>query len=363
MHWRQADFLAGLFVITGAALIVAIILVVRGQINNPDRYHTYFSNVGGLRTGAAVVYEGYIIGSVAAVSPVRGDSGMRFRINLDVEQGWIIPADSVAEISPVSLLSANAVQISAGNAKPLAPGDEIQSIPAANVIVEISKTADELTEIANTHLAPLLTTLRDVLDSEGRGALGGITQLSRALAEYSPKIMSNLDLVTENLASISDLKNADAIQRTIANVEQASQEVVLITDAAADVASGVSRFTSDTNMARIDTILGRLDGAAMELETIMKASARATLRMEDVVSEKNINQFNSILDQMHILQRGVGEIINTSKSTAENVQIISEISEDRLAGFLQRMEVAAMNIEEMTARLRDDPSLLIRTSE
>ena len=31
--------------------------------------------------------------------------------------------------------------------------------------------------------------------------------------------------------------------------------------------------------------------------------------------------------------------------------------------LLQRLEAGAINVEEMTARLRDDPSLIIRGSE
>ena len=187
MRWKQADFLAGLFVIGGFALIIAIVVVVRGQIGAPDRYHTFFKNVAGLRAGAAVVYEGYIIGSVSDVDPVPDETGMQFRVNLEVEKDWVIPSDSVAEISAVSLLSANAIQISAGTAAPLAPGSEIDSITAVNVMAEISKTADELTDIAQSHLAPLLVTLRDVLDTEGRGALSSVSVLSGALAEDAPE--------------------------------------------------------------------------------------------------------------------------------------------------------------------------------
>ena len=32
MRWKQADFLSGLFVLAGFALIISIIAVVRGQI-------------------------------------------------------------------------------------------------------------------------------------------------------------------------------------------------------------------------------------------------------------------------------------------------------------------------------------------
>ena len=294
MRWKQADFLAGLFVLAGFALIISIIAVVRGQIGTPDRYHTYFSNVAGLRAGAAVVYEGYIIGDVAEVTPEADAAGMRFRIDLDVEQGWVIPADSLAEISAVSLLSANAIQISAGSAAPLPPGSEIDSITAVNVMAEISKTADELTDIAQTHVAPLLGTLRDVLDNEGRGALSSV---------------------------------------------------------------------SASNVARIDAILTRLDSAAVELEKTMQAASRATKRMEQTISDENIEAIDSILVEMQSLQKEVGAIVSTSVGTSENLRSISEAGEDRMNSLLQRLEAAAINGEEMTARLRDDPSLIIRGSE
>jgi len=363
MRWKQTDFLAGLFVLTGFALIVAIFLVVRGQIGAPDRYHTYFKNVAGLRAGAAVVYEGYIIGSVADVDPMADESGMRFRVNLDIEKDWIIPSDSVAEISSVSLLSANAIQISAGTATPLDPGSEIPSMTAVNVMAEISKTADELTAIAQTHLAPLLTTLRDVLDREGRGALASVSVLSGALAHHTPAIMSNIEATTANVAEITSSDNADSISRTIDNVEQASQGVIDIANDAAAVTSGAMRVASEGNLQRIETILGRIDSAALELETTLKSANRATLKVEDALSDQNIAMVTDILSEMQMIQSDIAEIVGTSMKTSQNVQKISEFSQDRLDGFLQRMEASAMNIEEMTARLRDDPSLIIRGSE
>ena len=363
MRWKQADFLAGSFVLAGFALILAIILVVRGQIGTPDSYHTYFKNVAGLRAGAAVVYEGYIVGAVAEVEPEAGDAGMRFRVNLEVEKDWVIPSGSVAEISAVSLLSANAVQITAGTGTPLAPGSEIESITAINVMSEISKTADELTEIAQTHVAPLLSTLRDVLDVEGRGALSSVSTLSGALATEAPQIMANIESATANVADITSRENADSIRRTIDNVERVSKDALAIADDAAAVTSGVVRVASENNLSRIETILNRLDSAAVELEQTMLAANRSAAKMETAINEDNLVMVSEFLADMRALQRDIGQIAATGVETSENLHSISEFSEDRLAGFLQRMEAAALNIEEMTARLRDDPSLIIRGSE
>jgi len=363
MRWKQADFLAGLFVMAGLALIISIVIVVRGKIATPDRYHTYFANVAGLRAGAAVVYEGYIIGDVAEVTPQAGDAGMRFRIDLDVEQGWVIPADSLAEISAVSLLSANAIQIRAGRAAPLVPGSEIDSITAVNVMAEISRTADELTDIAQTHLAPLLGTLRDVLDAEGRGALSSVSTLSGALANETPRIMANLEEASANIARITGSDNADSISRTIGNVETVSEEALRISEDAADVTSGALKLASQDNVARVGVILDRLDNAAIELERIMQTAGRATLRMEQAISDDNMKAIDTILADLQNLQQDVAAIVATSAHTSDNLRSISETGEDRVAGLLGRLEAAAINVEEMTARLRDDPSLIIRGND
>ena len=72
---------------------------------------------------------------------------------------------------------------------------------------------------------------------------------------------------------------------------------------------------------------------------------------------------NAILADMRLIQADIAGIVSTSMSTADNMQSITEAGEDRIGGLLQRMEAAAINVEEMTGRLRDDPSLIIRGSE
>ena len=123
------------------------------------------------------------------------------------------------------------------------------------------------------------------------------------------------------------------------------------------------RVASGDNIARVESILDRLDRAAIELESTMLAANRATERMETAMSDTNMKMVTAFLSDLRLLQGDVAEIVGTSVETSKNVKAIAEFSEDRLDGFLRRMEAAALNIEEMTARLRDDPGLIIRGSE
>ena len=55
MKRSTTDYIAGLFVIGGFALIIAMTVIVRGQMNKQDDYYTYFSNVVGVKSGAAII--------------------------------------------------------------------------------------------------------------------------------------------------------------------------------------------------------------------------------------------------------------------------------------------------------------------
>ena len=104
MKFKPSDFTAGLFVIGGLFSIITMFFVVKGQLNKQDEYHSYFNNVAGLRAGASVVYEGYIIGTVNEITPEQTTSGMTFRVDIGVKEGWAIPSDSNAEIAALSLI-------------------------------------------------------------------------------------------------------------------------------------------------------------------------------------------------------------------------------------------------------------------
>ena len=139
--------------------------------------------------------------------------------------------------------------------------------------------------------------------------------------------------------------------------------VIEIADDAAEVTSGTVRVASESNLDRIEGILGRIDSAAAELETTLKSANRATLRVENALSDENIGMVTDILTEMKSIQNDIGEIVGANVTTSENVQKISEFSQDRLDGFLQRMGSVSDEYRRNDGRLRDDPSLIIRGSE
>lgn len=356
MRWKHADLMAGFFVLGGAVLIVSIFVIVRGQLGAHDRYHVFFSNVAGLRSGAVVVYEGYTVGSVNSIEPIASEDGMRFKINLDITSGWHIPTDSVAKISAISLLSANAIQITAGTGSRLAVGSEIASIDTVNVMAEISRTADKLTLIAQSHLVPLLDTVRDILDSEGRAALDGVTDLTSEISQQSPQIMANMTVASQNIANIANVTNSASITRTLDNVERTSQ-------VALDIAQRTDSVASEMNMTRINAALAHFEQASLDLKATLEIANRAVSNIENITDNQNATRINNVLGDLGETVSAMNEIVASSSQTSRVIQDMSMASSDRVEAFLLRMENVSLNLEEMTARIRDNPSLLILGSQ
>ena len=96
----------GIFVIAALVSLVAAVAVLTGQTGSTTTYFTTYKNVGGLKFGTQVLYEGYPVGQVEEIAPEEFKGSTRFRITLAIAEGWRIPADSIAEVSASGLLAA-----------------------------------------------------------------------------------------------------------------------------------------------------------------------------------------------------------------------------------------------------------------
>lgn len=359
MKQKMTDYVAGLFVIFGMILIIAITVIVRGQYNKQDDYYTYFENVAGLKTGAAIIYEGYIIGSVTDITPEAVETGMRFRVDLGVQAGWNIPQDSVAKVAAQSLLSAQAIQIKSGGGQPLSPRSEIRSIQTKDVISDLSDTASELSSLAQTSLQPLLESLTSVIDNEVRMTLQGANKLTGAVEERVPELMGRLDVIFANLEAVSTNLEALVGSRTR---EQITLSIEQMNTTLGRIDEASSELFTDQNLNRINDSLAQVEQAARLLQKTAEKGYQTAEQAQLFTSDQNMKNVETILSDTVSLQSQIADLVAAAEISAENAARLTSISQDRMDMFLQRMENAALNIEEMTARLRDDPSLIIRGS-
>ncbi|MGC6472531.1 MAG: MlaD family protein [Parvibaculales bacterium] len=306
---RDKNVKAGIFIVIGVVLLIGLITLFRGYEGPTDKYYLYFDNVSGLRAGAAVTYEGYVIGSVNAITPEAKGETMRFRIDVSTKRGWKIPSGSIASVGADSLLSAKGVVLAEGAGDTLAPGSEIRTGVTGMDLSDFSKAAEEITKIAKESLAPMLNTMTHVMDQEGREALGGIAGFASELSAAAPRLVGKTEGTLDQLNKALSDGNLSALEASLANIEQAS--------------------------ANANAVLKSADGA---------------------INPKTFDELGAAVADM---RQAAASVRNVTDTVAPQAAYAGREAFDRLSSISDRLDRAALNIEEMTATLRRNPQALI----
>ena len=332
MKFQSKELVAGSFVLGGLIGLLAIIAVLGDFMQRTDSYYTKVNNVAGLKNGAAVIYEGYIIGSVSGITPKPNDDGegMHFKVDLAIEKDWKIPETSRAGIASLSLLSAMAVQIEAGTGPALKPGSEIQITDQMNFVDEISKTADNFARIAEDNLVPLLKTVDGLLTEHGAATLNNVNELTSGLAKEVPRIAVNLKFASRNLNKLIKSVDRDKVKAAMDDVDTILDNTINATAQANDAMTTVNTET----LVSLVAALNEAHEATIQLNQLIISANDATKATQGQVS--------SILTEVDDFSRDGG---------------------DQLLTTLDRLDRAALNIEEMTNILRNNPGVLITGTE
>ncbi|WP_295405613.1 MlaD family protein [uncultured Thiocystis sp.] len=268
---RRDLFLAGLFVLTMAAVLVgALALLLPGLFGRGYRVDAYFLEANGLEVGIQVIQEGYVIGLVERVTPVfpgrdadlqgaslkagagycppSADAPPRhpalpcFRATLRIRDAWPVPRDSVAQLGSAGLLKGDAIKIRPGQALDLlADGAVIDAQGReADLLAQVGNLTDTLKTLVDETVAPALISLRDQIktietligtgedqgDNRARlaGAFENLRELSERLKEsIDPQaiaaILASVRTLSENLAGMTAefSGSTDDLQRAVTN--------------------------------------------------------------------------------------------------------------------------------------------------
>ncbi|WP_299393570.1 MlaD family protein [Pelagibius sp.] len=311
--------LVGGFVIAMLVAAVAAMIALSGGAGPRDRYTIVFDNVADVKFGTQVRYEGFPVGQVEAIEPVAVDGAMAFHLDVSVQKGWVIPADSVARIHSSKFLAAKTVEITRGESPTsLSPGAQIASAPSADMFAAMADIAGEVGVLSREGLQPLLARLGELavnanrlIDSDVAPLLGSLNTAAAGARGDVPAITNELRIFSERLnatlASVQALlseRNVAGINHTVENIETVSQNFVEIT-------------------AAVQHTLGQLDGIVTDLQQVVESN------------EANVN--DSLDDTRYIL-----------RSIAQNIDTINH----NLAGTTR-------NMNEFSRLIRQNPGLLL----
>ena len=309
----------GAFILAMAAGLLVVIGLLTGRTGSTDDYHAVYRNVTGVKFGTQVLYEGYPIGQVTKVTPEEKAGRMTFRVDFEVNAGWRIPTDSMAEIKAPGLLSAITLSIAAGASKAsLKPGDQVLGSEADNFLTTVSGVASQINDLAENNLKPLLEGLTEsmrlisdlvktdgrTLIADGRALIDDYAVIAKDLAERAPRIAHNLETFSEG-------------------INQNSQQV--------------SQLLSAANRGRVENAITNLDAATKGLKATTSSLNDMVAAMDGMVGDNRESVNQAVADLRHV-----------AESLARHIDATN-----------QNMEGAARNLNEFSRQIRQNPGLLL----
>lgn len=258
---RRNYVLVGIFVVAMGAALIVWLAVLSGRTGAADDYRIRYASVLGIRPGTQIYYQGYPIGVVKSITP----EASVFELAVSVQRGWVLPEDSVAEITASGLLSAVLINIEGGaSTTPLRPGSLIASVEPTNLMALVTDAASGMSDFVVDELRPQLEELVASTDE-------AIGRVSRFVA---PENAENVALILENLGKLSS---------------DAKQLVHRLESTRSDLDGVVARVDSmlDANDADIRLAVSDLQQA---IEALARRSEAMATNLEDAT--RNANEFS-----------------------------------------------------------------------
>jgi len=315
----------GLFVVAIGIAFLFLMFRIAGRAGPADHYHVHYANVAGLKFGTGVFFEGYQVGQVERVKPVRHARGVRYRLDLSVEKGWRIPADSTAEVVASGLISQVQVQIRQGRSEQLLkPGDEIRGVEQQDLFSALSAAASGINDLSQSGVAPVLENLN-----------GRISQVADEIVDFRRRDLTPLVQGLDRHLNAELLPQA---ARTLTSLEAS--------------ASRLERILGPENERRVGDLLLHVDTVAVELGDLIG-------RIEDTRQ-----QMNGVLAGLDALvasnDRAIDESVEHARAALLRLESSLTTIDENIQGVMYHLEGSAEQTHELTRSLRQNPARLIR---
>ena len=193
-------------------MVVALIWAlgqISGRTGPTDGYAIVMENVTDIDYGTLVRYEGYKIGQVERIDPIWQDGQYRFRVLVTVDQGWKVPADSVARIAASSFLAAKTVEIYAGESVELvAVGGEITGGPPADAFSLMAQVAGQIGDLSENSLKPLIQHVDEMILRIGNNTDVNLQELFTSLQAIAKEVQAKTPKITDDITTFTSQMNA-----------------------------------------------------------------------------------------------------------------------------------------------------------
>ena len=343
MTTRSEKFRLGVFAVVSSTIVIAVFITLAGIefMEASDMYRAQFDEtVSGLEIGAQVKYNGVRVGQVAGIkmNPQKID---QVTVLLELDEGTPVKTDTEAVLTSMGITGLKFVELAGGSDETalIPPGGTIKAGHsfmgsmegkaediAVKVELAVSKVNAVLSENNIAHFNDILLSLKGL----SRGA-------DTMLDDNDDKVAVIIDDLTRVSKSLDNgTASAGRSAETVEEILAGSKPAV------AAVLTNVNQ-TTDTIRVTVKRI-AKVDGILLKLENTLA-------------------KFNSEIQEINVekLAGGVQSIVNETDATVRSVRRIVEASRENIFESSESLRTTMRNLEDVSAELRAQPSLLLRT--
>jgi phospholipid/cholesterol/gamma-HCH transport system substrate-binding protein len=310
----------GAFVLIMFVTFLVVLYQITGRTGPTDTYYVNYSNVTGVKYGTPVLYEGYQVGQVVNIKPVREGGSTRYDLTLNISKGWAIPSDSIASLIASGLLSAITVEIKEGESSTiLNPGEYLEGREAVGIFEAVNEVAGELQTLSRDSIKPLINNLNEQINS-----------LSSDLR----------DLTNNSIRPLVDNVNQKLDQQVFADLDK-------LLDNLNDGSERMLQLLNDSNLNSLNQFMGNMETASTTLNGLLDRIEETRAAMNGVL----IDIDRLVVDNQENIKGSVDDLRKSLDVVSQNINAI-----------VYHMEGSARNVHELSRQLRENPGLILKGS-
>lgn len=272
------------FVVLGALLLAAFRADQLPLVGGGDTYYAEFAEVGGIRTGNEVRVAGVTVGKVKGFE-LRGD---KVRVEMLIDKGAKFGKETGAQIQVRTLLGAMYMSL-----EPAGPGQlkkdsvipverTVSPYDVVQAFSELSVTTDRIDQEQLSEALDTLSSVSEEIPAEFRGAIKGLSSLSRNVAARDEQIndlLVGLDNVTGVLNAKGDeleklFEDSSVLFEALSDRRESIHDLLVGTQ---QISRQLTGLVND-NEEQIKPALDNLQGVVTTLRDI-EGSLDETLRL------------------------------------------------------------------------------------
>lgn len=239
----------GALVLLALGILLYTLYRLTGGVGENDPYFVFYSNVGGLDAGTPVTYEGFKLGSVTGIEPIRSKGRTRYKVSLQVRDGWKIPDDSIARIYSEGLLAETVINIEEGSSnRYLKVGLELQGSQGVDVFAAVNSVASDVSWLLNETVRPLLDNLNGRISTLG----SQVDSRLPVILDGLQKLVETLQISADRLPKMLSGENEEQINRVVENTQQVSVNLLQLSKGLLQTQAKADRLLSESQSTVTD---------------------------------------------------------------------------------------------------------------